>query len=57
VQHLGAGERGHHRLIKAYAERIARDYDGGLDERFDQFLYKDRYAEPALCAWLSAASG
>jgi len=38
--------------IKAYARRIAEDYDRGLDEHFDQFLYEDRYAEPAFCAWL-----
>jgi pimeloyl-ACP methyl ester carboxylesterase len=38
--------------IRAYAQRIADDYERGLDEHFDQFLYQDRYAEPAFCAWL-----
>jgi pimeloyl-ACP methyl ester carboxylesterase len=38
--------------IEAYARRIAEDYDTGLNEHFDQFLYKDRYDEPEFCAWL-----
>lgn len=38
--------------IEAYARRIVEDYDTGLDEHFDQFLYEDRYGEPDFCAWL-----
>ena len=38
--------------IKAYAQRIASDYDRGLNEHFDQLLYEDRYSEPDYCAWL-----
>ena len=38
--------------IKAYAKRLANDYEGCVNEHFDNFLYKDRYAEPEFCAWL-----
>jgi pimeloyl-ACP methyl ester carboxylesterase len=38
--------------IRAYARRIAEDYERGLNEHFDQLLYQDRYAEPEFCAWL-----
>jgi pimeloyl-ACP methyl ester carboxylesterase len=41
--------------IKAYSARIAADYDEGLNEHFDQFLYKDRYDDPVFCAWLKAS--
>lgn len=38
--------------IKAYSAKMAQDYEGALNDHFDQFLHQDRYADPAYCAWL-----
>ena len=38
--------------IKAYSKRMAENYEGALNDHFDQFLYKDKYDDPAFCAWL-----